>query len=264
MTGTTGFGRWLPMLCVLFVFWGPESVAAGGMRDLDDAWLVSAHSVSGLLSDAQARPRSWRIRIAHGRLFGMPELEQAGLGIERRWSSGTATIAWQRLGGDLYRESSSSAVLLWGPTWQIGGRLGCAALDAAGQLVDKQIEADLMVAFPLKQELVLQIWWPLTPAPIWYGEQGLRRWLLLQGRGASWAWAAVADRDAEGKPFLQGELLFRAAPDAALGLRCEPATGSVGFCTAWRVSGLVLQTSHILHPDLGTTHRWGVILGVGR
>jgi hypothetical protein len=50
---------------------------------------------------------------------------------------------------------------------------------------------------------------------------------------------------------------------ASLGLRIEPWSRAVGMVTGWRVGSLLLRTSHLLHPDLGTTHRWGLDLGGG-
>lgn len=236
----------------------------GGLRDMEDAWLGSPHAVVALLADAPQVAQRWQVRLGHGRLHGMSELEQSGLELERRWRSGVLAVGWQRLGSDLYRESTWRASLLAGPSWRVGGRIGISALDIAGQRLSQEIEADLLLVVPLSGEILLQAWWPLTRAPLWYGQYGLRRWLMLHGGGGQWIWAAAIDRNSDGAPSLQGEILLKVAAQAALGLRCEPATGTVGICTAWRAPGFVLRTSHSLHPDLGPSHRWGLVLGGGQ
>lgn len=236
-------------------------VLGGGLRDLDDAWLMTPLSVLSLLTDRPASDRYWQVRSAHGRLYGLPELEQVGLEFERRGHDLSVAAAWQRLGGDLYRESIWRLDLLLGRRWRLGGRFGLSALDVAGERLARQTEFLLALQFPLSGDLVLQAWCPLTQPPPWYGEHGLRRWLSLQKSGAGWIWAVAVDRSPHGRPSLQGEVLLRLAAGAALGLRCEPATGTVGLCTAWRPAGMLLRSSHALHPDLGPSHRWQLAVG---
>ena len=56
-------------------------------------------------------------------------------------------------------------------------------------------------------------------------------------------------------------LLLRLAPAAALGLRLDAWSQAAGLSTAWRLRSVVLRSSHLVHPDLGTTHRWGLDVG---
>ncbi len=255
--------RWPAILALVVLV--PEGVASGGgVRDLEDAWLVAAPAVFALL-DAPARATpSWHVRLAHGRLYGLPDLDQVGLEFARRWRAGAATAAWERLGRDLYREDIWRTSVLLGSSWRCGVGARIAALAVGGEPVARSCEFDLALQATLAEALQLQAWLPLTPPPVWYGRDGLRRWLLLQGSGEGWVWSAVADRSARGTPSLQGEVLLRVAPGAALGLRCEPATGTVGICTAWRTAGILLRSSHCVHPELGASHRWSLVLGGGR
>lgn len=236
---------------------------AGGLRDLEDAWLVAPEAVVAMLADSTAGGGPWCWRLAGGRLYGMPELDQVGLGIARRWPSVRLAADWERLGRDLYREDRWSLDLLLGRAARLGVRVGAARLDLDGQAQGRRQELDLLVHVAVTEDLQLQARLPVTPAPPWYGETGVRRWLLVQGGAPGWLWAVAVDRDPAGRPALQGEILLQLAPRAALGLRCEPATGTVALSTAWRAPRLVLRSSHALHPDLGPSHRWGLLLGGG-
>lgn len=232
---------------------------AGGLRDLEDAWLVGPQMMLEML-ETRAGQRNWQVTLGHGRLYGLPELPQSALSLQRRWATTTANASWQRLGGELYREQQWRLLLTHGNDWRLGARAGIATLDLAGGPPRSQTELDVIVQAPLTATVLLEAWLPLGPAPVWYGQHGLRRWLLVSGAGDAWVWAAAVDRAVDGTPSLQGELLLKLAPNGALGLRLEPATGTVGLTTAWRKGAVLLRTSHALHPELGPTHRWGLVV----
>lgn len=257
-------GQMCRLLLLAMVLVGSPPVAVGGgLRDLEDAWLVPPEALHTLLEPAAAQ-RRWEVCLAQGQLHGLPELPQSGLGLARRWSGAAASADWQRLGGDLYREQVWRLGFWVGSNWRMGGRLGWSQLDLAGGPPMSHTEVDLQLQVRLTAGIRLRAWWLLGPLPVWYGESGTRRWLHLEGAGEGWSWAAVVDRAADGTPSLQGEVMLLLAPAVALGLRSEPATGTVGVVSAWRTAGLLLRTSHALHPDLGFTHRWGLVLGGGR
>lgn len=241
----------------------PPFAAGGGVRDLDDAWLVSPAVLGALFAMPSASDHRWCVSAGHGRLFGLPELPQVGLELTYAAKGGEATVSWQQLGADLYRERIWRVHLRVGANWRIGARCGQSQLDLSGGPARRQFDADLYAQVPLAADASLEVWWPLTPLPVWYGESGLRRWFEVTGRGDHWLWVLATDRNADGKPSAQGEVLLRLGPPAAIGLRCEPASGCVGLCTAWSAAGVVLRSSHVLHPDLGLTHRWGLV-AVGR
>jgi hypothetical protein len=87
-----------------------------------------------------------------------------------------------------------------------------------------------------------------------------RRWLDLRGRAGSVAWALAVDGRPVGAPTARAALLARCVPGVALGILGEPATGILGLTTAWARRGLVLRSSHLVHPALGITHRWLLVL----
>jgi hypothetical protein len=215
-----------PLLALIACLVAAAPVTAGGLRDLEDAWLIPSAEAGALLDAGATRASGWSLSLAQGRLFALEELGQLGLVLGRRWPRASLRFRWERLGQTLYR----------------------AACDLR------------LVARPGRR-LRVDVWWPVTAPPPWHGDLGLRRWLRVTAGGQGWSWAAVVDRRASGAPLLQGEVLLRLAPAAALGLRVEAWSGAAGLCTAWRWGQLLLRSSHLVHPDLGTTHRWSV--GVG-
>jgi hypothetical protein len=241
----------------------PPPAAGGGLRDLQDAWLVGAPALMDMLGLPVARS-AWQVSLGHGQLYGMPELPQSALQVQRRHAATTASVAWQQLGRDLYREQQWRLELAHGSSWQGGARVGLHTLALPGGPARSQTEVDLVVRGPVAGSFLLEAWLPLGPAPEWYGQHGLRRWLLISGKDEAWAWAVAIDRAVDGTPSLQAEVMLAMAPGAALGIRLEPATGSAGLSTAWRAGSLLLRTSHALHPELGPTHRWSLVVERGR
>ena len=80
--------------------------------------------------------------------------------------------------------------------------------------------------------------------------------------GAGLALAIAIDQAAGGGPLLSLEAAAALAPRLGVGLRADPGTGSCGPVTWWRAGPLLVRTSHVVHPDLGATHR--MLLAVGR
>jgi hypothetical protein len=242
--------------------------AAGGLRDLADAWLIPGADLRALLvADVAAgvapRDRGWSLAVTQGRLFELAELPQLGVAVGRRGGMLGWRLRWERLGGRLYQEDQARLELLVGDRWRAGAEVGLDRLALADDPPSLRPAVDLRLVGEPGRGLRLELWWPVTDAPPWYGHEGLRRWLRIAGAGEGWAWAAVVDRRVSGAPTWQAEVMLRLAPAAALGLRCEPWSQAAGFCSAWRLGGLILRTSHLLHPDLGVTHRWGLRLGGG-
>jgi len=252
--------------CVLLGLLGPVPVATGGgLRDLADAWLASPGQTASMLRGRDAAtPGRWSVAVGQGRLYELPELPQCGLELGWRASAAGVSASWERLGRDLYREDTWRLAALVGRRVRWGAQVGVARLALGGRARGQSGEATLRLQAELPAGHVLDVWWPLTVAPPWYGSEGLRRWLRLSGAGDGWAWCAALDRSAGGAPIAQGEVLVRLAPIAAFGLRVEPWSGTIGCVTAWRLGGLLLRSSHLVHPDLGTTHRGGLVAGSWR
>ncbi len=275
MSGTRGSGRipggrrwaWRPLLSVVLPLvlvaaaWSP--LRAGGVRDLDDAWLVDPGHWGALFAgqpDPPARPRWWTA-MTQGRLFGLEELAQAGLAVGRRGGAWCGVLTWERLGrGNLYREDLLRVGALVGRRWRAGLQIDGRRLSLGGDPAAERVSLALRVSAPLAAGTRLDVWWPLAGAPDWFGRQGSRRWARLSRTTGGSVWTLVVDRRADGVPLLQGELILGPVTGVGLGARVEPWSGTVGLVTAWRWGGVILRSSHLVHPELGASHRWGLLL----
>jgi hypothetical protein len=230
---------------------------AGGSRDLADTWLVGPEDL------VPAGAAGWHVGIGAGRVFGLAELPQwrcEGQVSRRSWRAG---LAWERLGAGLYCEDGVRLHGCLGRRWTVGLEVGADRLALATAEPSLWPALAVRVGGSPARGLRLEIWCHLREAPPWYGTSGLRRLALLTGGGQEWAWGVAVDRAVDGRPTLQGEVLARVAPVACLGLRIDPWSGALGLSTAWRVRVGWLRTSHLVHPELGTTHRWALVLGAG-
>lgn len=259
--------RWRPALLALVVMIVTPGTDArgGGVRDLDDAWLLDGPRTDSLLAGpvvAGSSPPRWWLEARQGVLYGLPELTQLGLLGSLRQGRHNVLLSWERLGQGLYREDIAVARLLRGDAWRLGMHVELARLELAGDSGRRNLLIAACVQLPLGAGVDLTIDWPWTGPPSWHGDRGLRRWIMVAGRTSATAWAVALHRRGDGTPTLQAEALFSLAPGMAWGARWDAASGSAGFCTAWKRAGLVLRSSHLAHDDLGITHRWS--LGVAR
>ncbi len=251
----------------------PAGASAGGCRDLEDAWLIAPGRLALLLSpaadqtrepgqtpDAGAGQGAW-LALSLAQLYGMPELPLravaagwgfAGLG----WSA-----SWQRLGADALREDRLRWRILRGGERRAGLTLGLDRLLLGGRQVRRQASLAAEVVWPLPGGMQGRLSWPLVTPSAWDRERGWRRWLTLCGGGGRALWAAGIDRALTGEPCLQVEAALRLAAGCGVGARAEPATGTLGLNTGWIWRGVLLRTSHLVHPELGVTHRWSLTLG---
>ena len=233
------------------------SALAGGMRDLDDAWLMSADAARSLLQPARPAGR-WRATVAHGRLYDLPDLPQSGWDLGGHWPAAAATLRWRRLGRDIYREDSLGAVVMLGRSWRAGVGAERHQLRLAGGAPITALTVDLRVRAMPRPGWTLDAWWPLTERPPWQRARGLHRLLRLTAVKPRWAAALALDRNGDGGGVPQGELLVAMADRVAVGLRIDPWSGTAGLVTVWRTGPVMLRSSHLAHPDLGATHRWSV------
>jgi hypothetical protein len=235
-----------------------DPAAGGGLRDLTDGWLLSPSELVAQLWPAPDghRPPVRRFWLGQARLYGMADLPVLACGLQLpllglRWSG-----QWQRLGATLFQEHQWRLGCGWSarlaPRVSVGwDRLALAGTDPRGQLY---LSAGVTLRLAAGWRLCCQP--PLTPAPPWYGPTAARRWLLLTGGGGGVAAACAVERTGAGVPLVQLELVGRIATRVGLGLRAEPVTGTVGLTTAWRHASWLLRTAHLVHPQLGVTHRW--------
>jgi hypothetical protein len=241
--------------------WRPA--VGGGVRELEDAWLTPPDALAAVLDDQRAAPARWGVQLGQGALYGMPELPQTELAMGWRGGRFRASGRWQRLGRDLYREDLVAVEVRAGRRFQLGCRATWRRLTLGDSARSPAYGVDLVASVPLRPGLHMAIWWPLGAPAAWLEGRGIRRWLQLSATGPAAATLAV-DRRADGVPLLQAEVMLPLVAGVALGLRTEPWSGTVGLITGWRVGSLTLRSSHLAHPDLGVTHRWGLLVGGGR
>jgi hypothetical protein len=240
---------------------------AGGIRDWDDGWLVPVAALGRVLratSDAGTaggKPLAGWATAASGRLYGLASLPLFGLAAGTTFGPTSTAVGWARLGGAIYCEDTCSVRLAgrlpgrprltarWhrlrlGDGWSADGfTVAVGATFAVGPGTDCDLDLDL------------------TTPPTWFGDRGPRRALRLRGHRAAALWAVALDRRQGAAPLLEFEADAVVAPAAALGLRAEPASGTFGLTTAWRVGRWLLRTSHLAHPQLGISHRWALTYG---
>lgn len=234
-----------------------EPAGAAGSRDLGDAWLLSP-----VVTGGDGTP-AWQVGVATGRLFGLAELQQWRVdvaAVRTRWRAG---LTWERLGAGLFGEDCVRLHAGLGRGWTLGLEGGADRLVLAGDEPRLNPALAARAAGGMGSTLRLEVWVHLTEAPPWYGTAGLRRLALLTGRHDGWAWAIALDRAGDGRPSLQGDVLARVVPAVCLGLRVDPWSGALGLSTAWRVPVGWLRTSHLVHPELGITHRWSLVIARG-
>ncbi|MBD3222725.1 hypothetical protein GF314_15945 [bacterium] len=247
--------RLLPLFAVVLVCLA-GGADAGGIRDLDDAWLVSGSRTSALLERGSGRGQWLEARL--GRLYGMPALRQVGLGWwwdGPRWE--LALLA-EQLGRDLYRERTLRARLAVGRSWRLGAEGGQATLTLGSGPGRTHRTVFAWLRGPVGGAVRLGVRWPIARAAAWFAGRGYERWLWLEGDTEAASWSLVVDRRDDGRPGLQFELMFALGPGAAGGVRVDAGTGSLGFVVALRAGGALLRSGHLAHPELGVSHRWSL------
>jgi hypothetical protein len=173
----------------------------------------------------------------------------------------TFTGAWQRLGRGVFAEDTWHIEVAVRSRWRPRLRWGRRRLAIGETSSVEQSELQPGLSFPLSSNLVLDLDVPLLAAPVWFGEGGLRRWLRLRGHSASGLWAVALDRGGDGTPRIQLEVSVVAGSTGCFGLRAEPASGAFGLVTAFHRGAWMIRTSHLVHPELGPTHRWSFAAG---
>jgi hypothetical protein len=258
----------VPLLfALLLVSLAPAGpVWAAGTRDLTDGWLVPARCLVPLLGGSPAPhetpSRGFWLWCAQGCLYGMPELPLQGAALGYARTRLAVSAGWEKLGDNLYREDSWRLRLAFRSRRTLvaitGRREGRFLMGEAGRVAGTLV---LEVRRRLWSALELSIWHSLCPPASRPEGRSLRRWVLLSGHGKISSWAVALERDGEGAPCWQVAGLVVLVAGVAVGLRSEPATGTVGLTTAWRRGGWCLRSSHLVHPELGLTHRWGLLWG---
>jgi len=270
-------GRFIVALVLVLVTVLPIRSPAAGVRDVADGWLVPPGAMVRLLQQGwTAGDDSPDVPDRHGRqgkglwiscgqmsLYGMPELPGKRLAGGWQWRGVPLGLAWQRLGTDLLVEDQIRLRI----GGQVDRRLRCAvalgwdAVDLAGVWRAQNAAVAFILRGRLRQHIRFEFVGHVLDPASWHGARGVRRWLLVDGRTARTAWAVALERGADGVPLTQAEVSSRLGAGCALGVRFDPASGVFGFTTAWRHRVWVIRSSHLIHPQLGVTHRWCLCAG---
>lgn len=245
--------------------------AVSGVRDFDDGWCGEPTESAGLL-DGPARAGLWTA-CGLARLHGLDALPLRRLAAGRRTDAWSSTLSWQRLGGEAWREDqvdlraardlagkglpsdvgAKGAVRPWCGL-ALRWRRPCYAALATGASLDVAPQAGVVRGrFAGSLQAV--------PLSLLRGPEaaGPRPWLCARWRDVNWSAAVELQRDD------RGAVAWRAGGDLRLGavfswgLIADGGSGAAGLTTAWRRGRLLVRTSHIVHPALGTTHRWDLV-----
>lgn len=254
------------------------------MRDYADGWLLDLRDAGAVLSgsvhegtaftaagEGPSRQSGWGMwaGTGQGKLYSMEELPLVwvGLGLARRnstlpWSiSGT----WSRLGKNLMREDTGTLGLRMGGKVRVGMGIRARRWNVAGIRVSSSIEPHLEVGLELgiSRELRMEagVWIHPVAPPSWHGSGSRRSLAEVKFYLPAAALAIRIDQRADGVPVISQEILGRLTRGLGLSLRADPETGTLGGGLTLRVDGFWLRTSHLVHPALGATHRFG--LGAG-
>jgi hypothetical protein len=254
-------------------------VSGAGLRGLMDGWLLSPSDTVlvlegreqlGGIAEQCLPPRGGWISVGQAHLFGMPELAVTSLGGQWRGSGiglgWVADLSWERTGETLFLEDEKRAFLGLG-SGTVAGFEFCRRVIWIEEEAEAVHSASILVlrhTRVLRSEFLLRLGWrfDLTDAPVWYGEQGRRALgtvsLLVPRHG--FGIAGNLDRRGDGTPGLSLDLSGSAFGRCGLGLRADLPTGSLGPITLWKFGALLIRTSHVVHPDLGLTHRMNLIV----
>lgn len=273
---TRGLSLRAGILLVLVGGIAPWMSFGAGLRGFADGWLLDPEDMAIILSPADPgrvplQKSKWGLwaGVGHGRLFSMSELPLmvADGGVIHRAAALTWSLAgsWERLGQDFLVEETAALRLRVGENPRLGARVSSRRWLVEDQLLatHQEVALDGRLAFGIGAQLkgCITIWLHSGALPTWHGRGGRRTLaefnLLHSGSGL----ALRMDQRRDGVPVLSLEVLVCLSRGLGLGVRADPETGSLGGSLVVRLGGPWLHSSHLVHPDLGTTHRFH--LGTG-
>lgn len=266
------------VLLVAQILWpGGRPLLAAGWREVSDSWLFDTQTTAVVLDilaeeSGEVSARRWEVAVGQGRLFSLAELAQVE--VSGQWRGRLSARPWKlqggwsRLGEGLIQEHRIRWEGSWGQApglgvawetvrWQVAGleQNSNTRMYLVGTWV-QQWRGDRELWVRLRQQVAGQ-------RPVESGESRAS-FLELGFCGRRAALAVRWDRRPGGIPLVGGDLLWRWVRGMGLSIRWDPATGAFGpGLLVWR-GKLLVRTSHIVHPVLGTTHRVGLVVGGGR
>ena len=259
----------LPTLIILLIT-GSSQGRAAGLRESRDSWLLSTGeswlllgAVSADLTRIPGRASLVTLAGGGGRLFSIPGLEQTCLQVSSRvrFRGRGLFLAgeWQQLGRGIFREERKEFRILAGNFPALGLGVVRRQVMLSGETVSGAFDCCLHLDFPFPPVrgtcFRCRLELPLAGSTRQEVQQSRRGFLLLTLIRGGRALVLQVDRRQDGTPVLGLDSFWCLGGGLGIGLRADPATGSVGPSLSLRRGNLLVRTSHLVHPSLGQTHR---------
>ncbi|MCP4292845.1 MAG: hypothetical protein GY780_13555 [bacterium] len=256
---------------ILFFLMIPVSAMSSGLKDFNDSWLIPPNLVHDLMSPANQNDHSndfYLWSAGQGRLFEMHELKQQFLSFETQLTTHgipwAFIFAWQKTGLGDFVENRFQADVFWGQNaqWGMGTTHSIQELGKRQEPTKKNYFA--LFRYPYNGtgfSCYLELRWPVFSSS--ENVNFTERTNFLKGvfEGEDFAFATVVDRNGDGVPQIGFQLFFVLSDGVGLAMRTDLATGSLGPQLSLSKGLLLLRTSHLVHPQLGITHRLEFSLG---
>ncbi len=241
--------------------------------DFSRAWLHGPEQVGSLMADHRIDPAgtappsgAW-VEAGAARLFGLPELPVAFLGGGWRGRGGWLVRGdWQQVGTGLYRESRLGLTAAGDLGVRAGLAGGVRRLDLAGERSRPDWSLALLLAGRWSGPGSWSGTWEFRPEiaagpPSGWQNGRTRNLGTVRVRTEEAGLALGLDLSPDGAPECTLEVLFTLAGQAGILTRGTPARDLWGFGLVLPRGRLLVMTSHLVHADLGTTHRIALVAG---
>jgi hypothetical protein len=259
-------------ILLLMFFVGTALSTASGLRDVSDGWIFPTGEIVKLLGKQEWVPLAIPMLndgsgawvVAGGmQLFGMPELpvQMAGLGLRlgKGASNWVANFQWQRTGSGIFQSDLQTFAFSWNKNWGLGFCLSRRLTSLGSEELDAWLGLAFRVDIPpvhvASYRIISQLQIPLGSSHAWQimePRQSRFKFGVTSGRLGL---ATVLDKTS-GSGWAAGLEIFIALNQGfGFSVLSDPATGSLGPGTIWVWDNLLIKTSHIVHPELGLTHR---------
>ncbi len=223
--------------------------ATAGFRDADQGWVISP-------GDCIKRDTGYYGAISTSSLYQMPELPMQS--ILSGWSSEKwhMAIKWHKLGGDVYREDSLFMDMLFGGSLKFGIKV----VRESQQFLDEPRWNTLysfVTRYDFLESMTLKTVIPVsgTMLPTRDYEQ-----LLLIFRSEDVSFALGIDNTESGEKSVRLGLDWLLHYMFWVGAIVDTGSSSTGLTTTTKIGKILTRSSHLVHPELGMTHRWQIII----
>ena len=245
--------------------------SAGGLRNFSDSWPIASSTARRLLQNSielGSSPRGLMVMVGQGRLFEMAELNQSFLAFEGKVSPRTFTLQldgqWERVGSGLFVEDHLETRILLGesPSWGISTQWFAQTLGGCSEETTLEFRLLWEMDFSFREiRGRFHFEWPLKKSAYSSGATRRQNVLNFTITTDEFAAALVVDRRIDGTPKPGFHILLALEHGVGLEFRADPSTGSLGPGLSVVRGGLMLRTSHVVHPHLGVTHRLLLVVG---